>query len=66
MLRAEPAEIFWFVHQLVIFWGTLVANYVNKNLPSKFGGARRQFAGEQLPPVPFPSYMPVCPAFMDF
>ena len=31
----------WFVPPLVTFWGTLVANEVNKNLPYKFVGGKQ-------------------------
>ena len=43
MLQAEQAENFVVYTPLVTFWGTLVANEVNKNLSKLCVGARRQF-----------------------
>jgi len=45
--------IFWFVHPIVTFWGTLVANDINKFFSNEFVGGKTAAGGGQLPMFPF-------------
>jgi len=55
MLRAERAKLFWFVPQLLTFWGYISWQIKSKNLSNRFVWGRK--ADGAVAPMPPLSYM---------